>query len=108
MLASFFSLPLSDSVSSALASSSVLLTGDEYITHLKQDAKLEFVVKAVYALAHALHNLHQDVCNGLPGICSELEPVSGEKLLNYLMNVSFSLTNREEVFFDGNGDPPPR
>ena len=83
------------------------LPGDEYVENLKQDAKLEFVVKAVYAMAHALHNLHQDVCDGVPGVCPELVPVVGEEFLNYLMNVSFNYT-REEVFFDENGDPPPR
>ena len=74
---------------------------------VKQDAKLEFVVKAVYALAYSLHNLHQDVCNGVPGICPEMVPVAGEQFLNYLMNVSFNYSN-EMVFFDENGDPPPR
>ena len=77
------------------------------MSELVQDAKLEFVVKAVYALAYSLHNLHQDVCGGVPGVCPDLVPVAGEQFLNYLMNVSFNYGN-EPVYFDHNGDPPSR
>ena len=83
------------------------ILGDEYIEMVDQDAKLEFVVKAVYALAYALHNLQQKVCNGVPGICPELTPIAGDQLLKYLMDVSFEY-KKETVFFDNHGDPPPR
>lgn len=72
-----------------------------------QDAKLSFVIKAIYALAHALHNMHGDLCGEDLGLCANMTPINGAQLLDYLHNVSFKY-NSESVFFDENGDPPPR
>ncbi|KAK3576046.1 hypothetical protein CHS0354_036324 [Potamilus streckersoni] len=83
-------------------------TGKEYVTKHIQDAKLGYVVKAIYALAYALHNMHLDVCDGAPGICPSMIPIHGSLLIDYLMNVSFTSYSGEAVFFDKNGDPPPR
>ncbi|XP_045197998.1 metabotropic glutamate receptor 1-like [Mercenaria mercenaria] len=81
-------------------------TGKEIIKDVVQDAKLGFVVKAIYALAHALHNMQQDLCED-SGICDNMAVLDGGLFLEYLLNVSFSYEG-ESVFFDEFGDPPPR
>ena len=83
------------------------LIGDERLTEVVQDAKLAFVIKAVYAMAHALHNMHIHLCGENTGLCSKMAPLDGSMFLDYLHNVSFQFDG-EEVFFDANGDPPPR
>ncbi|XP_013396465.1 metabotropic glutamate receptor 1-like, partial [Lingula anatina] len=73
-----------------------------------QDAKLGFVVNAIYTMAHALHNIHQLVCNGRPGVCPGFLPVNGSIFLSHLINVSFTNYANESLYFDQNGDPPGR
>jgi metabotropic glutamate receptor 6/7/8 len=52
---------------------------------------LVFTVDAVYAMAHALHNLIVDVCGKEGKICSSITPApSGIDLLKYIRNVSFT------------------
>ncbi|WAR06850.1 GRM5-like protein [Mya arenaria] len=82
-------------------------TGKEELENVVQDAKLGFVIKAIYALAHALHNMHGHVCGPNSGLCDNMAPLDGAMLLDFLHNVSFTYES-EEVFFDANGDPPPR
>lgn len=56
----------------------------------EQDSKIQFVVDAVYAFAHAMHALHQDVCRGRPGTCpAMLAYDGGDFYVNYILNVSF-------------------
>lgn len=85
-----------------------IVVGNETIKDFKQDAKLGFVVKAIYAMAYALHNMHRDVCGGKPGLCPAMDPIEGLRYLDYLMNVSFTSYSEENVHFDQNGDPPGR
>ncbi len=41
--------------------------GDEHVSQdYVQDAKLGFVVNAIYTMANALHNMHLDICKGIP------------------------------------------
>lgn len=49
------------------------------------------LVDAVYAMAHAAHNILKDEC-GNPGIlCEGMKPTPpGAKLLKYIRNVSFT------------------
>lgn len=55
-----------------------------------QESKVQFVVNAVYALAHALHNLYKDVCPEMKGICPEFRAYDGGELFRkYILNVSF-------------------
>ncbi|KAL4233562.1 Metabotropic glutamate receptor 1 [Mactra antiquata] len=82
-------------------------TGKESITDVVQDAKLGFVIKAIYALAHALHNMHRKLCGEHSGVCDNMSKLDGALFLDFLLNVSFSYES-ESVFFDENGDPPPR
>uniref|UniRef100_A0A8C4QB31 Receptor ligand binding region domain-containing protein n=1 Tax=Eptatretus burgeri TaxID=7764 RepID=A0A8C4QB31_EPTBU len=68
-------------------------TGDEEIgfdSPYEQEGKVQFVIDAVYAMAHALHNMHQDVCADYVGLCMKMDPVSGRELLRYIRKVNFT------------------
>lgn len=56
----------------------------------EQEGKVQFVIDAVYAMAHALHNMHKDLCPGKVGLCSKMETINGTLLLKYIRNVNFS------------------
>lgn len=56
----------------------------------EQEGKVMFVIDAVYAMAHALHNMHKDLCPGKVGLCSKMDPVDGALLLKYIRNVKIS------------------
>lgn len=60
-------------------STTILVTGSELLTErYKQDTKMSFVRKAIYTLAHGLHNLQQDLCGaGHVGPCPKLFPFNG-------------------------------
>uniref|UniRef100_A0A3B3S8T5 G-protein coupled receptors family 3 profile domain-containing protein n=1 Tax=Paramormyrops kingsleyae TaxID=1676925 RepID=A0A3B3S8T5_9TELE len=63
------------------------------------------VYKAVYAVAHALHNLYTYEHGYGFDSSSTLPPW---KVLHYLQTVNFTLETGEEVLFDSNGDSPAR
>lgn len=67
------------------------------------DAKVPFVIDAVFSFAHALHALHKNVCGAVPGFCPEMKNLDRTALLWYLRNVSFNGTTGH-VKFDENGD----
>lgn len=67
------------------------------------DAKVPFVIDAVFSFAYALHNMHRNVCGAVQGLCSELRNLDRSKLLFYLRNVSFNGTTGL-VRFNENGD----
>lgn len=77
-------------------------------TGFSQNSKVPFAIDAVYAFAHAMHNLLMDTCGGVK-LCSEAfsKPESfilkGPLLLQYLRNVSFS-GESGVIMFDKNGD----
>lgn len=50
-----------------------------------------FTVDAVYALAHALHNMYAERCGSIPfSECESMHPAPlGTDLLKYIHNVSF-------------------
>ena len=80
-------------------------------SNYQQSAKVTLTIDAVYAFAHAIHNLQQDVCQGGPGLCEEIldsqsggKAIQGDLLLKYLRNVSFSGISTEVISFDENGD----
>lgn len=56
----------------------------------EQEGKVQFVIDAVYAMGHALHNMHKNLCPGKVGLCSRMDPVDGVELLKYIRNVNFS------------------
>ncbi|XP_039548992.1 metabotropic glutamate receptor 4 isoform X2 [Pimephales promelas] len=74
----------------------------------EQEGKVMFVIDAVYAMAHALHNMHKDLCPGKVGLCSKMDPVDGTLLLKYIRAVKISGIAGNPVQFNENGDAPGR
>ncbi|XP_056622204.1 extracellular calcium-sensing receptor-like [Triplophysa dalaica] len=69
------------------------------------------VYQAVYAVAHALHNLLS--CKQQKGpfsnaTCGQTMTIQPWQVLHYLQTVNFSMKWGETVFFDSQGDPPAR
>lgn len=58
----------------------------------EQEGKVQFVIDAVYAMAHALHDMHKDLCPGKVGLCSKMDTINGTVLLKYIRNVNFTGT----------------
>lgn len=56
----------------------------------QQEGKVQFVMDAVYAMAQALHRMHQDVCGGAPGLCPRMANVDGKELLAHIRAVNFN------------------
>lgn len=51
---------------------------------------MQFVIDAVYAMGHALHAMHRELCPGRVGLCPRMDPVDGTQLLKYIRSVNFS------------------
>ncbi|TTB56404.1 Metabotropic glutamate receptor 8 [Bagarius yarrelli] len=86
-------------------------TGKERISRdsaYEQEGKVQFVIDAVYAMAHALHNMHQDLCPGATGLCPKMDPIEGRLLLSYIRSVNFNGSAGTSVLFNENGDAPGR
>eukprot|EP00062_Callorhinchus_milii_P016861 gi/632968722/ref/XP_007900681.1/ PREDICTED: extracellular calcium-sensing receptor-like [Callorhinchus milii] len=66
------------------------------------------VYKAVYAFAHALHNLYSCANNNDPfdnKTCANIIDFKPWQLMHYLREVRFTSKLGEEIYFDENGDP---
>ena len=65
--------------------------GGQEAFELPQQLYIHFVRDAVYAFAHAIHNLHRDTCvgNGAPKLCPEFKERVFRDLKEYLRNVTF-------------------
>ncbi|XP_061909689.1 metabotropic glutamate receptor 7-like isoform X2 [Entelurus aequoreus] len=86
-------------------------TGQERIgidSKYEQEGKVQFVIDAVYAMAHALHNMQRDLCPDHPGVCPQMESAEGKNLLKYIRNSSFNGSAATPVVFNKNGDAPGR
>ncbi|MEQ2214477.1 Metabotropic glutamate receptor 8 [Xenoophorus captivus] len=64
------------------------VSGKQQTKHL--EGKVQFVIDAVYAMAHALHMMHMDLCPGSMGVCEKMDPVEGRMLLQYIHSVNFN------------------
>ncbi|XP_036247041.1 metabotropic glutamate receptor 7 isoform X1 [Molothrus aeneus] len=86
-------------------------TGQERIgkdSHYEQEGKVQFVIDAVYAMAHALHHMNRDLCADSAGLCPEMENAGGKRLLKYIRSVNFNGSAGTPVMFNKNGDAPGR
>ncbi|XP_006874530.1 PREDICTED: metabotropic glutamate receptor 6 [Chrysochloris asiatica] len=86
-------------------------TGEERIgqdSTYEQEGKVQFVIDAVYAIAHALHSMHQALCPGHTGLCPAMEPTDGRTLLQYIRAVRFNGSAGTPVMFNEKGDAPGR
>ncbi|OCT66838.1 hypothetical protein XELAEV_18038119mg [Xenopus laevis] len=86
-------------------------TGGERISKdsvYEQEGKVQFVINAVYAMAHALHNMHVDLCPGHTNVCDKMDPIEGRQLLQYIHKVNFNGSAGTPVMFNENGDAPGR
>ena len=88
---------------------------DQFISHdtgYRQSGFVTFSIDAVYAFAHAIHNLQQNVCGSGTGLCEKIVDsrsggvaIRGDLLQEYLHNVSFSPAASTDIInFDSNGD----
>ena len=80
------------------------------INYYQQNSKVPFVLDAVYAFAHAIHNMLNSVCGNIT-VCDEVRVerygkfiINGKLLLQYLHNVSFDGISTNRIDFDENGD----
>nr|XP_021199674.2 metabotropic glutamate receptor 2 [Helicoverpa armigera] len=76
--------------------------------NIEFEAQLQFVTDAVLAFAHAIRDMHAELCGGKPGLCDAMRPASGATLLRYLRQVRFIGLSGDEFHFDSNGDGPAR
>lgn len=56
----------------------------------EQEGKVQFVMDAVYAMAHALHHMHLELCSGYPGLCPRMANIDGKELLAHIHAVTFN------------------
>lgn len=56
----------------------------------EQEGKVQFVMDAVYAMAHALHQIHREHCAGYPGLCPRMANIDGKELLAHIRAVGFN------------------
>uniref|UniRef100_A0A8D2LJX4 Glutamate metabotropic receptor 2 n=1 Tax=Varanus komodoensis TaxID=61221 RepID=A0A8D2LJX4_VARKO len=77
----------------------------------EQESKIMFVVNAVYAMAHALHNMYQALCPNATKLCDSMKPVNGKRFYKeFMLNVTFdapfrpSSDSKSTVRFDRCGD----
>ncbi|XP_057183583.1 extracellular calcium-sensing receptor-like [Triplophysa rosa] len=85
-------------------------TGSEHLTELQNEytdvSELRIASKvytAVYAIAHALHNLINDVKSATN--ISKGDLPTPLKVLEYIRDVKFTVKTGEKIFFDASGDP---
>ncbi|KAK1167026.1 metabotropic glutamate receptor 8-like isoform X1 [Acipenser oxyrinchus oxyrinchus] len=74
----------------------------------EQEGKVQFVIDAVYAMAHSLHRMHKDLCPGYVGLCPRMSNIDGKELLSYIRAVNFNGSAGTPVVFNENGDAPGR
>uniref|UniRef100_A0A8C5J806 Glutamate metabotropic receptor 2 n=1 Tax=Junco hyemalis TaxID=40217 RepID=A0A8C5J806_JUNHY len=74
------------------------------------ESKITFVVNAVYAMAHSLHNMHRTLCPNSTKLCDAMKPVNGKRFYkDFILNVNFDAPFRPAdtesvVRFDRYGD----
>ncbi|KYN01754.1 Metabotropic glutamate receptor 7 [Cyphomyrmex costatus] len=84
-------------------------TGEEKLADYEQEGLVPFVVDAVYAMAHGVHNVIEEECVNNLGtshyLCESLVPApDGPRLLQHIHNVSFIGRQNTEIKFNSDGD----
>lgn len=59
-------------------------------SNYEQEGKVQFVIDAVYVMAHALHNMHQELCPGKVSLCAKMDPINGTHLLKHIRRLNFA------------------
>lgn len=59
-------------------------------SNYEQEGKVQFVIDAVYVMAHALHNMHKELCPGKVGLCAKMDPINGTHLLKHIRRLNFA------------------
>lgn len=77
---------------------------NSYSPDYKFNDKLPYVMDAVYAFAHALHEMYAEKCPEMKGLCQAMKPIDGTELRNHLFKISFRGSTANRVAFDQNGD----
>ncbi|XP_078466710.1 metabotropic glutamate receptor 3-like [Lampetra planeri] len=75
--------------------------------NFEQESKIMFVVNAVYAMAHALHNMQRSLCPNTTGLCDAMKPIDGKRLYKeFILKAQFDapFRNDSRVRFDKFGD----
>uniref|UniRef100_A0A668VLV1 G-protein coupled receptors family 3 profile domain-containing protein n=1 Tax=Oreochromis aureus TaxID=47969 RepID=A0A668VLV1_OREAU len=85
-----------------------LMNSDDVFFNVTELRVTYNVYKAVYAIAHALHQLVfcQPVGAKTVNPCLNLSEIQPKELIKSLQRVNFTNQFGDEVFFDENGDPP--
>ncbi|KAK3604446.1 hypothetical protein CHS0354_031751 [Potamilus streckersoni] len=76
----------------------------DYSVSYEQEGLVQFVIDSVYALSHAIHHLLQDTCTGSFKSCLSRGQLTGEEVLKYIRNVSFTGISGDLVRFNEKGD----
>lgn len=64
------------------------------------ESKITFVVNAVYAMAHSLHNMHRTLCPNSTKLCDAMKPVNGKRFYkDFILNVNFDGESKMEMGF---------
>ncbi|XP_056230192.1 extracellular calcium-sensing receptor-like [Seriola aureovittata] len=98
----------SDSEKPVCTGSEDLRYTDSSFTDVSQVRISYNVYKAVYAIAHALHDLlNCESAELKKGICEKQKSFTSRQLLDHLKTVNFTNQFGEKVYFDSNGEPVP-
>ncbi|KAG7219673.1 hypothetical protein INR49_018919 [Caranx melampygus] len=73
----------------------------------EQEGKVQFVMDAVYSMAHALHHMHRELCAGFPGLCPRMANIDGKELLGHIRAVNFNGESRTLLLLLPPPPPPP-
>ncbi|XP_028390970.1 metabotropic glutamate receptor 3-like [Dendronephthya gigantea] len=79
-------------------------TGKESLSNVTRGFTLQPIMSAVYAFAHGLHRLQQELCGNKSGLCSEMRHFKRDRLLQHLRNVSFENFFNTSLEFNENGE----